>query len=97
MKISTEHYAALSDQVDALDSECDLSAYAESYQRDGLRPKRFRWDCLQAAHINVTESPDSPDRGRVHIPLYDYCDDTHIDTALRRYMKDRGLIWAATA
>lgn len=51
----------------------------ELYKSQGLTHKRWRWDLLWLAKRDEF----LPDRF-IEDTLYGYCDDTHIDTALRR-------------
>jgi len=48
---------------------------------------RFRWDLFHLAEIRIGDGIG------VHgeLDLYSYMNDNHIDTVLKRYVKDRGL------
>ena len=87
MKIKPEHYTELSAAVLGQYSE----AAARKYQAAGLSPMRFRWDMLWASRIRIGDG-----RGMDGLPIYEYANDDHIDTALRRIMQQAGDIWAAT-
>lgn len=45
--------------------------------------KRLRWDVLYATKIKISSARNTPD-----LPLYDYLNDNHIDTALKQIMKE---------
>lgn len=45
-----------------------------NYREQGLSDKRYRWDLLWASKFNFGA-------------MYDYCNDTHIDTALRKIIR----------
>ena len=85
MKMTPEHYRRLEGMLDAVATDYavgHLRAIAESDPRTKDVRKRLRWDLLWSIPSGVRR----PWFGEV----YTYCDDTHIDTALRHYMKDRG-------
>jgi hypothetical protein len=69
MKITHEHYEHLRAGMAIKHND---TAYQE-YKRNGLSDMRYRWDCVRAAGL----MPFICDT------LYQYCDDRHIDTALR--------------
>lgn len=75
MKIKAEHFETLRAAVSAQHS----SELETRYQKAGLSAKRYRWDLLWFATINGERSCKW-----VSDNLYLYCDDSHIDTALRR-------------
>jgi hypothetical protein len=89
MKIQSEHYAQLESAIRRVQSE-HPAATAQSYLDQGLTVKRFRWDLLWAAvrkgYIKIGEERNRAtyDGPGVYLPLYDYANDDHIDTALRR-------------
>ncbi len=76
--MSKEHYNVLRDAISKLDTELN-----RGYYRSGNYPradrtkdvnKRYRWDLLHVAKIDVSE-------------LYKYLNDDHIDTALKAIVK----------
>lgn len=50
-------------------------AWRDRYKVDGLSDMRFRWDCLHISRFDVCS-------------LYAYLNDSHIDTALKRIVKE---------
>jgi hypothetical protein len=77
VKIRNDHYATLRDAIaDVIAAHPDA---IDTYRRAGLSDKRFRWDCLHAARIE-----GKPSYVFICTELYQYLDDRHIDTALRR-------------
>ncbi len=81
MKITKEHYKILSDAIQEVRKEIP-ELNLDYYIKNNLgkdHAKRFRWDCLWAAK----KFKKLPDNFVVDI-LYEYCDNTHIDTALRK-------------
>lgn len=76
MKIKPEHYAVLKQAVDSVLER--VTNIRSEYQAKGLSDKRYRWDLLYATKIKIGDG-----RGMSGLPLYEYMDDTHIDTALR--------------
>ncbi len=83
MKIKPEHYAVLETAVKQV-LEANPQVTLEAYSQAGLSPMRFRWDALWAARkrsgITIGTTLGSPGC----LPLYDYLNDEHIDTALRK-------------
>ena len=70
MKIKLEHFLQLRNAIiDRVGSS--YVAIRKPYIDNRLGEERFRWDLLHATSVLVD------------IPLYDYLDDNHIDTALR--------------
>lgn len=81
MKIKPEHYDLLKGICDAT-----LNQYPNArkeYQDQGLSEERFRWDilwrALKDAGIRIGHAHNDDE-----LPLYDYLNDDHIDTALRK-------------
>jgi hypothetical protein len=77
MKMIQSNYAKLEAGISAV-----LSANPgakQSYLDRGLSLKRFAWDCLHAAKIDGRSGIEF-----VCGELYNYLNDTHIDTALLR-------------
>jgi hypothetical protein len=83
MKMTSEHYAKLkelyAEQWTLIEHE-----RREDWLRHHTKPKdlqkRLRWDFFWKIH--------SADRGPLMQELYSYLDDTHIDTALKRIVKE---------
>lgn len=86
MKMQRDHYEYLKRAIACHLENRDAPSIITYYKRDGLTPKRFRWDCTHGAKLSTWICDN----------LYGYLDDTHIDTALRSIMKDIHLDWAAT-
>lgn len=82
MKIKPEHYELLKQAIEQVQSEHpDLTV--EYYESIGRSAKRYRWDCLWFAgrkgYIKIGDG-----KGIDGVPIYEYCNDSHIDTALRK-------------
>ncbi len=73
MKMKPEHYDALLVAIRNLfaTSQHSFTEFRESYRKEGLSDERFRWDLLHDSRFGTTQ-------------LYQYLNDQHIDTALRR-------------
>lgn len=84
MKITKEHYAYIKESIEAVSkrtSKKDLEIYKLSLTIDSWvkdTNKRFRWDLFYAAKL-IPFACDT---------LYSYCNDEHIDTALRKIVKE---------
>ncbi len=76
MKIKPDDYAQLEQAVNRVLAE-NPNVTAQGYASVGLSNMRFRWDAMYMA-IRLGYFP------RLDDSLYTYCDDDHIDTALRR-------------
>jgi hypothetical protein len=77
MKITPDHYRTLCHAI--YRSQQGMGTREEYVNQHGLTDKRWRWDLLwRAKRVGYL-----PDRF-IDDTLYGYCDDTHIDTALRR-------------
>lgn len=77
MKIKPEHYETLKENAIPFLNSYNFTLYREK----GLSHKRFRWDacCYMPGMINfICET------------LYEYLDDTHIDSAFRKITRDAG-------
>ena len=86
MKISNEHYQYMKRAIEQLDADRDLLSHASQYKAEGLSPKRFRWDCTYGTALTKWICDN----------VYaDGADDTHIDTVLRKIMRELGINWAA--
>lgn len=71
MKISKEHFVQLKNAVESSPVYPDLM----DYRARGLSDMRYRWDCVWSVSASLREW-----FGQV----YQYANDEHIDTALRR-------------
>lgn len=75
LKITKSDYAKLEHAVLAI-----VKAHPEAYQKykaQGLSDMRYNWDVLKASKFPVTE-------------LYDYLNDSHINAALAKILKNSG-------
>lgn len=70
MKITPEHYEVMREAIEPLINETER----KSYEAAGLSQKRYRWDLWRKAGLLKFTVGE----------LYQYLDDTHIDTALRK-------------
>lgn len=89
MKITQEHYASLVTMLDKLNNNVkncekemtdacnDLGHVQEAYTGQGLTLKRFRWDVLNAVPFQTRKDWFNK--------IYEYANDDHVDTALRKY------------
>jgi hypothetical protein len=71
MKIKPEHYKQLETAINSSPFYGDLM----DYLRGGNTAKTWRWDCLWTARDTTQE---------LMAEIYQYANDDHIDTALRR-------------
>ena len=82
MKIKPEHLEKLRQGVETALAE-HPEVTVQSYLDAGRSVMRFRWDVLYYAvkrgYVEIDGNSDNP----ISV-LYEYCDDNHIDTALRR-------------
>ena len=81
MKMRPADYAALKAAV--LPSMEQL--LETDYRAAGLSPMRWRWDCLRHSKVKIGDGVGVPG----DLNLYAYCNDTHIDTALRKIATER--------
>lgn len=72
MKMKSEHYEALKRAVD--DVIRRKPEWRQAYINQGLSMTRYRWDVFHASGIAINSWRE----------VYEYCNDDHIDTALRR-------------
>jgi len=72
MKIRPEHY----DELKAALSVISPTVKAR-YRKEGLSDERYRWDCYWYVCDNGLFKPET---------LYNYLNDSHIDTALRNIL-----------
>lgn len=84
MKIKPEHYQILKEKLSSLLPQLA----ADHYRRLKLDPKvkdineRFRWDCLWAAKVPHETMSE----------IYKYANDEHIDTVLKKIIKELGFV-----
>lgn len=79
MKIKKSHYDYMKAQINKLDREA-----IKKHKDLGLgidKNKRFRWDLFRAAGLSNFASDE----------LYNYLNDTHIDSALKSIVKELGV------
>lgn len=82
MKMTTNDYTQLKSMIEdkIFSLQGDLSDYLGSYQKNGGNwQMRFRWDLLWSIPYAQREP--------WFRSVYKYCNDDHIDTALRKIMK----------
>ena len=83
MKIKPEHYTQLENAINRVRNELPHSKL-EEYLEAGNTAKRYRWDLLwyasRAGFIRIVGRA----MGGVDCPIYEYANDDHIDTALRK-------------
>ena len=77
MKITPEHYEQMRNAISLVRAAGAWPEFSH-YQSQGLTHKRWRWDLLWYA--TKTQLPER----YIVDTLYPYCDDTHIDTALKK-------------
>ena len=85
MKITPSDYTTLKQFVEPHMTQARANVYVQA----GLSPMRFRWDCLYASKIRIGDGVGTDG----DILLYAYCDDTHIDTALRAIQRELGIAY----
>ena len=100
MKIKTEDYEKLykhvKDWVDSMAAQKRSPQVLElAYKSQSFTPKRLRWDILNSCGVRITSAGTHRDDVEKDLQLYDYLDDTHIDTALRKILNDLGFVWAS--
>jgi hypothetical protein len=76
MKITNEDYTILKQHIEG----SRVFPMLMEYRERGLSDKRYRWDCLYSSGIKIGDGIGR----RGDLNLYQYLDDTHIDTALRK-------------
>jgi len=96
MKIKQEHYLILESAMQKVITKYPTAKH--EYKKAGLSNMRFRWDMLHLANLHIAESHNCHGDSVKHVvidgenqviplidlPLYDYMNDTHIDTALKK-------------
>ena len=86
MKIKPEHFAMLSSAIDAQADRFKGAALA--YLSAGMSEQRFIWDVLRATGLR----PGNAHNGDAW-SVYDYMNDSHIETALKAALKKSGLVY----
>lgn len=86
-KMKTEHYEELEQAIKKVQRE-NVDVTLASYISKGLSSKRYRWDLLYAA---IAKGYYGEGRGWTYISdvLYQYLNDDHIDSALRKITRTR--------
>jgi hypothetical protein len=77
MKIKSEHLETMRAAMIPTMDRFPRSSYPD------ISDVRYRWDILRATGLKIGDSIGMPG----DIPLYDYLNDDHIDTALRSIVK----------
>jgi len=80
MKINNEDFSSLKTAILGVIGNRNAVELAAGYKAQGLSDKRFRWDLLWAVP-NIVRQP-------IFDRMYKYAHDEHIDTALRRIVKE---------
>lgn len=87
MKITPEHFEALRAAVQPLDTPKRRQMYESGRFYNAVSckdfSKRYRWDLLYASRLKIGDG-----KGVSGLPLYEYLNDEHIDTALRKIVPD---------
>lgn len=84
MKVKSEDYEYMKSKMSREISKKDAERHRHYLLKDPKvkdLEKRFRWDCVYAAKLS----------GFICHSLYDYCNDDHIDTALKKIIKELDL------
>lgn len=90
MKMIKEHYTWMATALDKYKNKLEggsYAVYADRYRDSGLSYKRFIWDVLYAARLQ----PGCAHNGGMW-PVYDYLNNTHIETALCKYFRKEGIL-----
>lgn len=87
MKMQRFHYNILLTMISALPRETVLEHKAKLLGID--KQRRLLWDLYYAA---VRNTPLNFNKFAISTRLYDYLDDTHIETALRKIAKQLGYL-----
>jgi hypothetical protein len=86
MKITKEHKERAYDMLDVVRDREDLAGYCQAIREEGNYKdlgKRVRWDVLWAT--------DHVERREWFSSVYEYANDSHIDTVLREWARLNGL------
>ena len=78
MKMQANHVEAIRQGIAPFDTDF----YRQRYIESGFSDDRYRWDLFYFAQQKGTIDPFFINR-----TLYDYCNDNHIDTVLRKLVK----------
>lgn len=86
MKIKDSHYNFLKEKITNIGVETILLHRKSLYNDQRIKDlnKRVRWDCFWIAARTNREELDK-------LELYSYLNDDHIDTALKKIMKEIGI------
>lgn len=85
MKIKAEHYAAIKSMLSQYSHDNREQVLAYKALKLGKDPeRRFRWDLFTYARRVSSERIAMED-------IYRYANDTHLDTALKKIMRELGL------
>lgn len=87
MKITGKNYNFLKLRVSKVLK--DNPNAEKDYKEDGFSPTRFRWDCFWASKVKIGDGVGIT--GDFDIP--GGVDNAHIDTALRKILKENGCKW----
>lgn len=85
MKVTKEHYETIKEAIKNTFPMAEIEKHREYITTEGKAKdvsKRLRWDCLYYARMKDLHWKD----------LYTYCNDSHIDTALKAIMRDLNII-----
>jgi len=82
MKMKEEDFEYLKNKIEEFlqKHEFDLEKLKEDYREAGFSMKRLRWDLFHYARVRPGHSIGTPTEWNV----YDYINNNHIDTALRK-------------
>ena len=92
-KIHGRDYQALKQAIAKMDTDAvnqrqpGYCATAALYRDYGRTPQRFRWDWMRAALRHTGQTLGHAHNGDA-IPVYDYANDDHLDTALRAIARE---------
>jgi len=85
MKMKPEHYQVIKEEINKLDRTAIFNT-AQAFSENPKikdKAKALRWACLHATKLKLGDGV-----GLSGLPVYSYCNDSHIDTALKQVMKD---------
>lgn len=86
MKIKPEDLEVLRQWVKPVLEANSQVSVVNSYIAANLSPMHFRWDALYASRMRIGDGLGTTS----HINIYAYCNDEHIDTALRQLCREVG-------
>jgi len=84
MKMKEKHFVQLKTAINSLKLTTSMEEVHNEYIAAGLSDMRFRWDLLHLSKLCPGYGHNDSDW-----PVYDYLNDTHIDTALRKITNTR--------